>query len=295
MKTARIKEGYGIIYKEVMSIKGISLTAKSIYALLISYTGQNKSCSLSINELIRDTGLCYKSVIKYMQELQKSNLVKIEKSTGIQNVYWPQKKAELKKQFYFECEKKGFGIIQYDVMRKPGISMTAKGVYALLVSCTDIGGSCFPKISSISEILDIAPNTVTKSINELEKVGLLLVKRQKRKINIYYPKHLIYSIKEQQKTGSTLELPFKSEAFERAWNEWLEYRNKINKPYKTEMSIKKLFNQLKKFDEEFSIKLINKSISSGYMGLVFVDTENQYKKLKEKSDDKPTDRLSFTW
>lgn len=80
----------------------------------------------------------------------------------------------------------------------------------------------------------------------------------------------------------TLIFPFDSLKFIEAWKNWNEYRSEIKKPYKSVKSEQAALNALKEFNEEFSISLINRSISNQWQGLIFKDTELEFRKLNQK-------------
>lgn len=82
---------------------------------------------------------------------------------------------------------------------------------------------------------------------------------------------------ESEKKDTQTCLPFSSEKFEVAWNNWLAYRREIKKPYKSIISIRQTLDQLAKFEETFAIELIEKSITNSWQGLIFSGTDKQYK------------------
>lgn len=70
-------------------------------------------------------------------------------------------------------------------------------------------------------------------------------------------------------------LPFQSDAFKKAWEEWFNYRAKRGKAYDTEISVVKALESLKEMGEDMAIKSINNSIASQYQGL-FVPNINKH-------------------
>jgi hypothetical protein len=61
-------------------------------------------------------------------------------------------------------------------------------------------------------------------------------------------------------------LPFLSDEFSHAWNEWQTYLKQKRKT-PTELTTKKQINQLKKLNEKDAIETINRSIQNGWQGL----------------------------
>ena len=82
-------------------------------------------------------------------------------------------------------------------------------------------------------------------------------------------------------------MPFTSERFAKAWNEWLAYRKKRRLDYANTESEQRQVNLLKPFDEEFAIGLLEKAIDQKYQGFVFDDTLERYQKRKTGSGAPP--------
>ena len=76
--------------------------------------------------------------------------------------------------------------------------------------------------------------------------------------------------KETPKLAISIPLPFPSEAFAEAWQQWIQYRKEKKKPL-TELAIKLQFKDLIAWGEEQSIASIHKTIKSGWQGLFPVD------------------------
>lgn len=64
----------------------------------------------------------------------------------------------------------------------------------------------------------------------------------------------------------SLTLPFSSEEFKKAWEEWEMHRKELNKKL-TNLSKKRQFKELKGWGERAAIESINNSIKNGYQGL----------------------------
>lgn len=76
-------------------------------------------------------------------------------------------------------------------------------------------------------------------------------------------------------------LPFNSIEFAQAWKNWIEYRSEIGKPYKSIRSEQTALQSLSQFDAEFSIGLIERSISNQWQGLVFEKTKQDFLNRKK--------------
>jgi len=75
----------------------------------------------------------------------------------------------------------------------------------------------------------------------------------------------IENIKESPK--KIVILPFSSEEFATAWQQWIDYRKELNKPYKSPMAMQKQLTTLSKYPEEIAIKMIEKSIECHWQGI----------------------------
>lgn len=64
----------------------------------------------------------------------------------------------------------------------------------------------------------------------------------------------------------TIQLPFESEAFSKAWQSWIDYRKEIKKPIK-ESTMKAQWVEFAKWGEQKSIIAIQQSILNGWQGL----------------------------
>ena len=64
-----------------------------------------------------------------------------------------------------------FGIVNKDVLTDPEISLTAKGVYALVCTYADKNGWCYPLISTLADVCDVHPRTIQRKLEELMQKG----------------------------------------------------------------------------------------------------------------------------
>lgn len=94
-------------------------------------------------------------------------------------------------QFEDPCEANGYAQISNALLRHPGISLQAKGFYALLKSYAWQDPSTFPGIKRLRADTGSSDNTLKKYRQELIDVGLLEVRRQGQgKTNLYIFKSL---------------------------------------------------------------------------------------------------------
>ena len=83
----------------------------------------------------------------------------------------------------------------------------------------------------------------------------------------------------KKKTEDALVYPYCSQAFMDAWNQLrVQPKWKGKSAYAYQLSL----NKLAKYDEEFAIELMMTAIERGWQGVVFSDTDAQYKEWLEK-------------
>lgn len=61
-----------------------------------------------------------------------------------------------------------FGIVTQKVISDPSLSIQAKGLYSLLSCYADKERSCFPSLSTLADVLNVTPDTVSRYIRELK-------------------------------------------------------------------------------------------------------------------------------
>lgn len=83
--------------------------------------------------------------------------------------------------------------------------------------------------------------------------------------------------KRVKKQKEIIELPFSSEQFKTAWNDFLQFRKEINKPIKSDTGWKYTLNMLSKYKEDIAIKMINQSIERGWQGIFELKDEKKPK------------------
>ena len=77
-KTSLQSFGYGIISQYVTTMKGLSLSAKGIYAYLVAFAGNDKQTYPSQSRMCSDLGIKKVDTLrKYIKELQAEGLIKI--------------------------------------------------------------------------------------------------------------------------------------------------------------------------------------------------------------------------
>ena len=77
---------------------------------------------------------------------------------------------------------KRFGIVNYDVITDPELSLQAKGLYALLICYADKSRTCYPSISTLADISNKSQTQISVYISELKELNY--IKRVGRKIKL---------------------------------------------------------------------------------------------------------------
>lgn len=61
-----------------------------------------------------------------------------------------------------------FGIVSYEVISDPNLSIQAKGLYAMLACYANKEKTCWPSISTLSNDLNISQSSTNRLIKELK-------------------------------------------------------------------------------------------------------------------------------
>jgi hypothetical protein len=77
---------------------------------------------------------------------------------------------------------KRFGIVNYDVITDPELSLQAKGLYALLTCYADKSRTCYPSISTLADMSNKSQTQISVYISELKELNY--IKRVGRKIKL---------------------------------------------------------------------------------------------------------------
>lgn len=77
---------------------------------------------------------------------------------------------------------KRFGIVNYNVMTDPEVSIQAKGLYALLCCYANKSRTCYPSISTLADLSNKSTTQISVYIKELKKHNY--IKRVGHKIKL---------------------------------------------------------------------------------------------------------------
>ena len=70
-KNSILRDGYGIIPKIVMRDKNLSIEAKAIYAYLIAFAGDKKTCYPSRDLMCKELGISINRFTKHLKKLKE--------------------------------------------------------------------------------------------------------------------------------------------------------------------------------------------------------------------------------
>jgi len=68
---------------------------------------------------------------------------------------------------------KRYGIINYEVISDPSLSLNSKAVYSVLAVHCNKNRTCFPSIGTVADMLNVSYSTIWRSMNELKKKNVL--------------------------------------------------------------------------------------------------------------------------
>lgn len=75
-----------------------------------------------------------------------------------------------------------FGIVSYEVISDPNLSIQAKGLYSMLACYANKEKTCWPSISTLSDDLNISQSSTNRLIKELKTCNY--IKRVGKKLTI---------------------------------------------------------------------------------------------------------------
>ena len=75
-----------------------------------------------------------------------------------------------------------FGIVSYEVISDPNLSIQAKGLYSMLACYANKEKTCWPLISTLSDDLNISQSSTNRLIKELKTCNY--IKRVGKKLTI---------------------------------------------------------------------------------------------------------------
>ena len=201
-----LKNGYGIVYKAVMTDERLSLTAKAIYAYLCSYTGSKGIVFPSRARILSELKLSKNAYYKHFNKLVELNYIIIKKSKGFlnRNQYVindnPSSLATEK-----EIKSLGYGIIPKFVMINPNLTAKAKGLMAYFYALAGNGTGAFPTKKVILKQLGISNTAYYNALHQLVENNYLTITQRKSEGKFEQNEYIItnFTSSQNQDTQST--------------------------------------------------------------------------------------------
>lgn len=123
--------------------------------------------------------------------------------------------------------------------------------------------------------LNASKNEANEAVNVNDNVNVNVIKEEKETFSTP-----LLKVKKRSQPDA-LQFPFSGIEFMKAWNELLTLPVWKKKPLS---AIQKALNQLSKYDEMFSVGLIEKAHAGNYQGIVFDDTDEKFLKWKKQQN-----------
>ena len=137
--------------------------------------------------------------------------------------------------------------------------------YTLKAICNNVtvGENLSHDKNSVAQNLAYGKNCVTQNLSHLNNIDT---------------QNNTDSIKKtKSKEPATLILPFSSDKFRETWEALIEEKEWKKKSHN---ALRLALKDLGKFDEEFAIELMEKTIKNGWKGVVFADTDQKFQEWK---------------
>lgn len=164
----KLNKQYGIVNKNILQNKNISIKAKGLYVYLAARAGNKGYCTPSISTICKDLGINDATFYKYKNELVNNNIIKVTKEgKGIKqrNVYQLPKVS------------KGYGIVYLDTLTDNNINLQAKAIYGLLACYAGTRFIAYPLAKLIYSYLKVSRNTYFKILKVLKTKGIVRTKQ----------------------------------------------------------------------------------------------------------------------
>ncbi len=173
-----LKNGYGLIYKAVMTDERLSLTAKAIYAYFCSYSGSKSVVYPSRARILSELKLSKNTYYEHFNHLIELDYIIIKKSKGFlnRNQYIINDKPSTVRTENSQQEKAfnengikalGYGIIPKSIMINPNLTAKAKGLMAYFYALAGNRAGVFPSKKVILTQLSISNTAYYSALHQL--------------------------------------------------------------------------------------------------------------------------------
>ncbi len=201
-----LKNGYGIVYKAVMTDERLSLTAKAIYAYLCSYTGSKGIVFPSRARILSELKLSKNTYYEHFNQLVELDYIIIKKC----------KKFFNRNQYVINdnpsslatengIKALGYGIIPKSVMINPNLTAKAKGLIAYFYALVGNETGAFPTKKTILKQLGISNTAYYNALHQLVENNYLTINQRKSEGKFEQNEYIItnFTSSQNQDTQST--------------------------------------------------------------------------------------------
>ena len=164
----KLNKQYGIVNKNVLQNKNISIKAKGLYVYLSARAGNKGTCNPTISTICSNLNINDATFHKYKNELINNNIITVTKEgKGIKqrNVYQLPKVS------------KGYGIVYLDTLTDNNINLQAKAIYGLLACYAGARFIAYPLAKLIYSYLKVSRNTYFKALKVLKLNNIVKTKQ----------------------------------------------------------------------------------------------------------------------
>ena len=244
----------------------IGAMEKLIYMVLARFSDQNGKCFPSQEKLCKISGVKdYRTIVKYIEALEKKGLVEVEKRIGKSNIYYLKNVNKIEKQ---ENEEN----LDVPHSEAPTSNVGTSNVGTSNVGTPPTSNVGTPPTSNVGRTIHKEQNTINntqlKEKNKKEKTG------QTEKLLNYI---------------ETLEINSEKK---KIFKEWVEYK-KNKGQYKDTKSLDILIRRFIKYSVEELRDIVENSIMNNYAGIfekkgVLKNGNNNYKKISNIENERNT-------
>lgn len=166
----KLNKQYGIINKQVITNKSLSVGAKGLYVYMCGRSGNKGYCMPLVATICNDLGINEVTFHKYKNELIKAGVICVAKQG--EGLHRRNKYVLVGKQ-----DKGNYGIVPLNVVTNNKISLKAKAIYGL-ISCI-AGGRfiAYPLAKVIYLTLGVCRGTYFSCMQNLKEYGCVLTKQ----------------------------------------------------------------------------------------------------------------------
>lgn len=239
----KLNKQYGIVNKNVLQNKNISIKAKGLYVYLSARAGNKGTCNPTISTICSNLNINDATFHKYKNELINNNIITVTKEgKGIKqrNVYQLPKVS------------KGYGIVYLDTLTDNNINLQAKAIYGLLACYAGARFIAYPLAKLIYSYLKVSRNTYFKALKVLKLNNIVKTKQLHINGRYAYCNYYINGA-EPNKTNTKYIFKFKN-------------KNKVKNNKITKTTTTTINNEYKAYEELVKANIEYEALQGVYQG-----------------------------